>query len=57
VGAMYWPVAIIWIPFAGSLGGIYIWANYLWPLGNPRKQALHDIAAGTNVVLVDRAGG
>jgi uncharacterized RDD family membrane protein YckC len=57
VGAMYWPVAIIWIPFAGWLGGIYMWANYLWALGNPRKQALHDIAAGTNVVLADRAGG
>ncbi len=57
VGAMYWPYLFAWIPFVGSLAGIYIWINYLWPLGNRNKQALHDIAAGTNVVLADRPAG
>lgn len=53
VGAMYWPFAFVWIPVVGSLTGIYNWVNYLWPLGNANKQALHDIFAKTNVVLVD----
>lgn len=41
-------------PYAGNLGGIYSLVDGLWPLWDGKKQAVHDKAAGTNVVLKAR---
>ena len=38
------------VPFVGSIGGLYSLLNYLWPLWDGKKQALHDKVAKTNVV-------
>jgi uncharacterized RDD family membrane protein YckC len=38
------------VPYVGSIGGIYSLLNYLWPLWDDKKQALHDKLAKTNVV-------
>ena len=35
------------VPF---IGGIYLLIDYLWPIGDPRKQALHDKLPATIVV-------
>ena len=39
------------IPLAGGLFGLMSLLNYLWPLWDSRKQALHDKVAATNVVV------
>ncbi len=39
-----------WIPFVGALFFFVGLINYLWPLWDDKKQALHDKIAGTNVV-------
>lgn len=39
------------IPLAGGLFGLLSLLNYLWPLWDSRKQALHDKLAATNVVV------
>ncbi|WP_233712384.1 RDD family protein [Kribbella turkmenica] len=38
------------IPLIGTLFGFLALINYLWPLWDDKKQALHDKIAGTNVV-------
>jgi uncharacterized RDD family membrane protein YckC len=38
------------IPLVGTLFGFLALINYLWPLWDDKKQALHDKIAGTNVV-------
>jgi uncharacterized RDD family membrane protein YckC len=38
------------IPFGAILTGLYSLADYLWPLWDSNRQALHDKLAGTNVV-------
>jgi uncharacterized RDD family membrane protein YckC len=40
------------VPFVGYLASVYVFADSLWPLGNGRKQAIHDLAANTNVIRV-----
>lgn len=40
------------LPLAGSIGGLYSIVNYLWPLWDSKKQALHDKVAKTNVVRI-----
>jgi len=37
------------VPFGLFLVGIYFLVDYLWPLGDSKRQALHDKAAATNV--------
>lgn len=39
-----------WVPFVGVLTLPFTLLNYLWPLWDDKKQALHDKAARTNVV-------
>lgn len=39
------------IPLVGTLGSLYYLLDSLWPLWDKNNQALHDKAAGTNVVL------
>jgi uncharacterized RDD family membrane protein YckC len=38
------------IPLVGTLFSFIALINYLWPLWDDKKQALHDKVAGTNVV-------
>jgi len=38
------------IPVLGSLASLFALVNYLWPLWDPHRQALHDKVAATNVV-------
>jgi uncharacterized RDD family membrane protein YckC len=38
------------IPFVGSVTGLYLLLDYLWPLWDDKKQAIHDKIAKTNVV-------
>ncbi|MFI5696635.1 RDD family protein [Kribbella sp. NPDC051586] len=38
------------IPLVGTLAGFIALINYLWPLWDDKKQALHDKVAATNVV-------
>ena len=40
------------LPYVGSLVGLYNLLDSLWPLWDGKKQAIHDKAAGTNVVRV-----
>jgi len=40
------------IPYLGSFLNVAWYINYLWPLWDDKKQALHDKAAKTNVVRV-----
>ncbi|MGO4257738.1 RDD family protein [Marmoricola sp. RAF53] len=40
------------VPYIGFAFSIAQLLNYLWPLWDPKKQALHDKVAGTNVVKV-----
>jgi len=47
--------AIGLIPFAGYGTGIVQVLDYLWPLWDDKRQALHDKAAGTNVISVRRS--
>ena len=46
------PQALAAIPFVGSAAGFLGILDGLWPLWDSRNQALHDKAAGTNVVRV-----
>ena len=38
------------VPVLGNLLGFYPLVNYLWPVFDSKKQALHDKLAATNVV-------
>jgi len=38
------------VPYVSSISGIYSLLNYLWPLWDDKKQAIHDKIAKTNVV-------
>jgi uncharacterized RDD family membrane protein YckC len=40
------------VPIIGGLTGLYSLLNYLWPLWDDKKQAIHDKIAKTNVVRV-----
>ena len=40
------------IPFVGSVTGLYTLLDYLWPLWDDKRQAIHDKIAKTNVVRV-----
>ena len=40
------------VPFIGFAFTLVSLLNYLWPLWDPKRQALHDKVAGTNVVKV-----
>jgi uncharacterized RDD family membrane protein YckC len=40
------------VPLVGTLAGFVALINYLWPLWDDKKQALHDKVAATNVVRV-----
>jgi uncharacterized RDD family membrane protein YckC len=40
------------VPIVGGLTGLYSLLNYLWPLWDDKKQAIHDKIAKTNVVRV-----
>lgn len=50
VGTQYGPTAISVVPLVGTLAGLYVLIDGLWPLWDARRQALHDKAAGTQVV-------
>lgn len=52
-------VARRWVGYQGlaqvpSVGGLYSVVDVLWPLWDPRRQALHDKIAGTCVVAAPR---
>ena len=38
------------VPLVGALSGLYTLLNYLWPLWDDKKQAIHDKIARTNVI-------
>jgi uncharacterized RDD family membrane protein YckC len=38
------------VPFIGGISGLYSLLDYLWPLWDDKKQAIHDKLAKTNVV-------
>jgi uncharacterized RDD family membrane protein YckC len=40
------------IPFVGYVSSVYWLLDYLWPLWDGKRQALHDKAAATNVVFL-----
>ncbi|HEX5090003.1 MAG TPA: RDD family protein [Nocardioides sp.] len=40
------------VPFLGSVTGLYLLLDYLWPVWDDKKQAIHDKVAKTNVVRV-----
>ena len=40
------------VPYVGSITGLYSLLDYLWPLWDDKKQAIHDKIAKTNVVRV-----
>jgi uncharacterized RDD family membrane protein YckC len=40
------------VPLVGSVTGLYLLLDYLWPLWDDKKQAVHDKIAKTNVVRV-----
>jgi uncharacterized RDD family membrane protein YckC len=40
------------VPVVGFLGSLFWLLDHLWPLWDPKKQAIHDKAAKTNVVRV-----
>ena len=39
-----------YVPGLGYLASLYVLADSVWPLANDKKQAIHDLAAKTNVV-------
>jgi uncharacterized RDD family membrane protein YckC len=39
------------VPLIGTLFGLLGLLNYLWPLWDQKRQALHDKVASTNVVV------
>jgi uncharacterized RDD family membrane protein YckC len=46
----YGPSALGLIPLVGGIFGLYSLIDYLWPLWDGNKQAIHDKIAKTNVV-------
>ena len=40
------------VPFVGRPSGLYSLLDYLWPLWDDKKQAIHDKIAKTNVVRI-----
>lgn len=50
VGLIYGLAALTLVPLVGILATIAGLVDYLWPLRDPRRQALHDKLAGTVVV-------
>lgn len=50
VGLIYGLAALGLVPVIGILATLVGLADYLWPLRDPRRQALHDKLAGTAVV-------
>lgn len=46
------PSLIGLVPYVGTIGSLLILLDYLWPLWDDKKQAIHDKVAGTNVVMV-----
>jgi uncharacterized RDD family membrane protein YckC len=42
--------AFVLIPFVGTVFGLWVYLDDLWPLWDAKKQALHDKVASTNVV-------
>ncbi len=46
----YWPFLLFLVPVLGSVVRLYMLLDDLWPLWDGKWQALHDRAAGTNVV-------
>lgn len=51
-------IARRWVGYQGLgqlLGGVYTTLDGLWPLWDPRRQALHDKLAGTCVVVAPKA--
>lgn len=47
-------IAVAFAPGLSLLVLMLFAANYLWPLWDPQRRALHDMVAGTRVVKVDR---
>jgi uncharacterized RDD family membrane protein YckC len=45
-----WYAALAFVPVLGSVASLYPLIDDLWPLWDDKNQALHDKAAGTNVV-------
>ncbi len=39
------------VPFLGTMGSLFSLVDDLWPLWDPKKQAIHDKVAKTNVVV------
>jgi uncharacterized RDD family membrane protein YckC len=39
------------VPVVGALGSLFTLLDGLWPLWDDKKQAIHDKAASTNVVV------
>ena len=52
LAVQYVPSLFTAIPFVGALVGLFPFLDGLWPLWDDKRQALHDKAAGTNVVRV-----
>lgn len=50
VAFVYGAQVVSVIPLLGTVASLFALANYLWPLWDPRRQALHDKLAATNVV-------
>lgn len=48
--AQFGPSVLGAVPVLGWASGLYPWLDNLWPLADDKRQALHDKAAGTNVV-------
>jgi uncharacterized RDD family membrane protein YckC len=40
------------VPLVGSVTGLYLLLDYLWPLWDDKSQAIHDKIAKTNVVRI-----
>jgi len=51
-GAQYAVTILSLVPVAGSLVSLYVLLDALWPLWDDNRQAIHDKAAGTNVIRV-----
>ncbi len=49
-GFLYGLQVVSVIPVLGTLASLFALVNYLWPLWDTHRQALHDKVAGTNVV-------
>ena len=45
------PASLGGVPFLGTMGSMFSLIDVLWPLWDPKKQAIHDKVAKTNVVV------